>query len=61
MLSKIGRSPEKSGDLEALSMMNRYGLKADPWCNPTSTLKLRFRLLHCATLFDSLYACPVSA
>ena len=29
-----------SSPLLSVSMRNRYGLKADPWCNPTSTLKL---------------------
>ena len=33
----------------SMSMRNRYGLKADRWCNPTSTLKL----LHACAVCNS--------
>ena len=39
-LHKVQCRPQKVDGHEG--MRNRHGLKADPWCNPTATLKLLF-------------------
>ena len=54
LVAMQGASFLMHSDIESVKMANKKGLKADPWCRPTSTVKGALSLMVGCMSFNSL-------